>query len=226
MGGTGQTIVSSGGTLNLSGSTHLLHRTLVNQGTANWTSGDLLMFNGTLTNSGTFTANSDSTLSSYDYQFPGGTNAFNNSGTFIKQGTGTTQFLTSFTGVSFNNTGTVNVQAGRLALTSGGTHTGDFSGASGATLQFGNTHTFAVGADITGAVSLQIDSGANTYNGLINATGGVTFQGGTHDFATGHFNVTGAYNFTGGTVTFADPVTPTTLGINSGTVTFNAAVNY
>ena len=64
----------------------------------------------------------------------GGVNVFNNAGTFTKQGPGDVHFRTNITGVAFNNTGTVDVQAGMLSSSSGGTHTGDFTVAAGATL--------------------------------------------------------------------------------------------
>src|SRR5207245_8798605 len=58
-------------------------------------------------------------LSSRGYPDPGGSNAFVNAGTFTQQGTGTVQFFTYYTGVTFNNSGTVDVQGGTLSLASG-----------------------------------------------------------------------------------------------------------
>src|SRR4029079_13154719 len=62
MSGTGQTIIASGGTLALNGTTaiaHSLNRTLVNNGTATWTGSEQLrMAGGTFQNNGNFTTNS------------------------------------------------------------------------------------------------------------------------------------------------------------------------
>jgi hypothetical protein len=175
MSGAGQTVIGSGAALSITGVTRGLNCALVNNGAANWTSGQIPMTSGTFQNNGSFIANSASTLSSFGF---GGTNVFNNAGSFTKQGVGTTQFFNNVTGVPFNNSGTVDVQAGTLAFSSGGTQAGDFSGLTGATLQFGGDHTFALGSDITGGLNVQFASGTITDNGLINTTSAVTFQGG------------------------------------------------
>jgi hypothetical protein len=118
MSGSGKTIIASGGTLNLSGG-GTLSRVLQNDGTASWTGGGYNFSGGTFNNNGSFTVNLSSSPSVQSF---GGTSAFNNVGTFTKQGTGTATF-SSFSGtMAFNNsaTGTVDVQAGTLQLSSGG----------------------------------------------------------------------------------------------------------
>src|SRR5262249_45657145 len=115
-----------------------------------------------------------------------GTNVFNNVGTFTKQGAGVaeiTDINSSLIPVAFNNTGTVNVQAGTLALYGGGTHTGDFTGQAGAKLIFAGNHTFAASSHITGNMDVRIGTefGQDTFNYLnsLNTTGTVSFSGGT-----------------------------------------------
>src|SRR6185369_7181811 len=89
-----------------------------------WSAGTINSQAGTINNrsGGIFNA----TVSNVMQGLPGGANAFNNEGTFNRSGTGTTTFQTSTTAVSFNNlsTGVVNVTAGTLALTSGGSNDG------------------------------------------------------------------------------------------------------
>lgn len=63
---------------------------------------------------------------------------FNIKGTFVKQGTNTTTFANT----KVNNTGTIDVQAGKLrVLGFAGVHTGTFKVADGATLEFGAGQT-------------------------------------------------------------------------------------
>ena len=198
MSGTGQTVIAPAGTLLIDGSNnHYLERTLVNNGSATWTGyNNLILKNGTFQNNGTFTA--DVSLPSVDSFGDGGTNVFNNAGTFIKQGVGLTRFFNlGVNGVTFNNTGTVDVREGLLVLGSGGTHTGDFTGLGGGTLEFRDNHTFAVGSDITGGLNVQFSSGTNTYNGSIHTTGAVTMDGGTTT-VNGSLSA-GTLNITGGT---------------------------
>ncbi len=204
MSGSGTTIVSAGGALNLSNSTHQLNRVLQNDGTATWTAGALQMQGGTFNNNGSFTANTASLLQSYG---TGGTNAFNNAGTFIKLGAGTTQFTVSSSGVPFNNTGSVDVQAGTLTLDAGGTSGNAMNVAASGTLSFGSSYTHTPGGSVSGA-------------------GTLTFTNGTHSFAAGQFNPTGTVNFSGGTITVNDTFNAAALGTISAFVTLNAPESF
>jgi hypothetical protein len=203
MAGSGRTIVANGGTLSLPNTTHDLNRTLQNDGTATWTAGALQMNGGSLTNNGTFTVNSGSTLNSYG---TGGVNRFDNAGTFIKQGAGAANFFVSSTAIAFNNSGTVEVQAGSLGMDSGGAHTGDFTVAAAGNVRFGGTHTLAATSQISGAGSLTVSSGSFTDAGAV-TIGTATFTGGTATFNN---------SFTGGSL----------LTVNGGTVNFNGATSF
>ena len=81
--------------------------------------------------------------------------SFNNSGTFTKSGdTGTTLFTTqgSCGPLSFNNTGTVNVNSGTLSLQDGKSTSGSFTVPAGSTLNFsGGTYTLDGSSSVTGA---------------------------------------------------------------------------
>jgi hypothetical protein len=230
MAGTGTTTISEGGTLSLSNST--LERPLVNYGSATWEGSNVFnMHNGTFTNNGNFTAIAGlgQTLDSYGYS-SGGINAFNNSATFVKQGPGTARFRRSSSDVVFNNDGVVSIQAGTVQLESGGSHTGDFQIADGASLHLGylgSAHALAVGSDVTGAGSLFV-GGNSTLNGVVNIGGTLTardaaFNGAVTapslsvSFGTGTFN--GALNAPGGTITSG-----TFAGSANWTITSSLAV--
>ena len=150
--GPGKTIVAAGGSLNITGEVHKrLYRALDNAATAVY-SGNNLSFGllsgsfGVINNlaGGVFTVSGEG---DFDRQGPG---VFNNAGSFVKQGQGTTtSFLNSNGGVAFNNSGSINVQSGRLQLAGGST-----SGAAtiiGGVVEDVGTHTLHEGASITGA---------------------------------------------------------------------------
>ncbi|HEV2970245.1 MAG TPA: hypothetical protein VGY55_09660, partial [Pirellulales bacterium] len=128
-------------------------RTLNNGGSASFTGvaidqfGYFYLYNGAiLNNSGTF--DSGWSLNFNNNIVPNGTTGtFNNTGTFTRSvGTGTTTVS-----VPFNNSHIVTVQAGTLLLNGGGTETGSFQAASGATLNFGGSGTtLAAGSSLSG----------------------------------------------------------------------------
>jgi RHS repeat-associated protein len=206
MSGSGQTIVTSTGTLNLTTSSHNLNRVLRNDGTANWASGRVFFNNGTFNNLGTFNANFNTNL---DFVNFAGTAAFNNTGIFNKLGTGTAQISTSGS-VTFNNTGTVSLQAGTLELRSGGSHSGPLTGVSGAALSLGGNHTFAAGANITGGLDLVFATTSLTSNALVNTTGSATFSG----FVTSSVSTFNQSVSVGGPSTFS-----------TGTTNFNGSLS-
>ena len=156
----GTTVIAAGATLNVSGGGWKdLQGVLENDGTANWTGGTIQLSGGTINNNGSWTANSSSTL-----QMLGGTvagNAFNNNatGTFTQQGTGTTQFTTSYTGVAFNNAGSVNVTQGTLVLNSGGSNSAAINVSGGAAATFsGDNYTHAAGSSLNGPGTINFSS--------------------------------------------------------------------
>ena len=170
MSGTGQTVVSAGGKLILTAaSTKNLNRTLRNEGTANWTDGALGMVDGTFINDGSFTASPNTDLVSVGY---GGVNAFNNVGTYTKLGSGRNLFATAITHVVFNNTGSVDVQAGTLELHSAGNFSGSTVMESGGALMLGNNSS-----GISNCMRRFHERGRT-----------LTFVSGTHTFAAGTFD--------------------------------------
>ena len=141
----------------------------------------------------------------------GGT--FNNAGTFDKQSNTTTAVNTVF-----NNTGTVNVNAGTFLPGGGGTSTGVFNIADGAKLEFRNGDHTLNKVTTSGAGVLQI----STEN--VGADASVVLNGGTHTTGvllsgsslsgTDH-TFQGAATWTGGAITGAAVTTfDSTLAIS------------
>ena len=173
-------------------------------------------------NTGTFTD-----ANTFDSSMSGGT--FNNDGTFNKQSNTTTSM-----GSVFNNTATVNVNAGTMLMNGGGTDSGAFHIADGAKLEFRNgVHTLN-NVTTSGAGTFQI----STENVGADAT--VAVNGGTHTTTflmsgstmTGTSNTfQGAATWTGGTITGAASASTTfgsTLaitGANTKTLSGGRSVN-
>src|SRR5262249_17982343 len=139
------------------------HRPLTNAGAATWKdTGSFTATNGAVfLNSGTLDDQNSQT-------FSGSAGTFTNTGTFTKSaGTGTTTF-----NAAFNNNGKVEVQAGTLNLSGGGTSANYFSVSTLATLQFGGgTHTLTGNSTVAGAGTVKFTGGTNTVGGTYNVSG-------------------------------------------------------
>jgi RHS repeat-associated protein len=201
MRGTGLTTIAAGGTLNITGGTSFLSRALVLNGTANWTGGQWSVNGVTVTNNGAFVASSAATLTCYSSVSIAG--AFINSGTFIKQGTGSANFALNVQGVTFNNAGNLEVRAGTLGLRAGGSHTSGIT-ISGGAIDFSGTHTLSSLAPISGAGSLSVVGGTLA--------------------AAAPINIAGQARFQAGSATFTAPLACGTLSVVGGTATFNSTL--
>ena len=141
-----------------------------------------------------------------------GTNTLNNAGTLNQTLTGSHEII-----VALNNTGTVNVNAGTLQVSGGGTNTGIFNTAAGTTLEFsGGTNILNAGASLTGTGSLVVSGWLDINTPLTLAN--LTLNGGAVG-GTGALTVTGPFNVTA-TSELNSKGTFTTLG----TTTVNMAV--
>jgi hypothetical protein len=198
MAGTGSTLIQSGATLNLSGSSdkNVTARALSNGGTVNWTGMGNWGLGGTFNNlaGATFNAQTDANIGS------GG--VFNNTGTFIKTstvGTGAT-FIDS----TFNDAGAVSVQSGVLQLNRGGTAAGSFDVAATGQLQFvGNIYyTLNGGATLTGAGTARVSGGQLTLAGDASAVN-LGLDSGTLGGAA-KLTITGTFDWTGGQIANAN----------------------
>ena len=114
-----------------------------------------------------------------------GATHFDNPGSFSKTSTFTTT-IGSF-GLAFNNTGTVKVDAGTLALVGGGNSPGQFKVAAGSTLQFGGG-TMALGKAVSNAGTVRVS------NGIVNAAEGLVL-GGSTVISGGTLNLGGSSQF-------------------------------
>lgn len=135
MSGTGRTIIAPSGSLGITGGR--LSRVLENQGTVT-ESGSLTPISGQILNTNLWVATTGSSIGILGG--PGGVNnRFTNQGIFRKQGTGTVQFFTSSSAVSFENQGTLDIQAGTLGILNNGLT--NFSGTTltGGTYQISGT---------------------------------------------------------------------------------------
>ena len=222
--GSGTTDLQGTSTLNGSTSGFYLAldggRVLQNDGTFNWMGGPIdmgtnpfgaIVGGSTINNSLGATFN-DAVASSIVNNT--GTNVFNNAGTFETTfASGTTTI-----GVTFNNTGTVDVgSGGTLKLSNGGASTGgSFTGAG--TLQFSNGYTFDSNSTVSSA-NVLFSGGTNSLAGTYDATN-TTLSGGT--LTAGANPITLATNFTqsGGTLTGTGTVTVT------GTASLGSAGGY
>ncbi|MBS0444459.1 MAG: hypothetical protein JSR59_00780 [Proteobacteria bacterium] len=167
--GPGTDTFSGSFTITGNGSKYLYGgRVLALTGDANWSNntsagGNTIVFGGgTLSNIGTFT---DANAFNAVMQNYTGINDFDNEGAYTKTGTGTTTIQ-----VPYDNTGTTSVNAGRLELAGGGTDSGTFSIASGATLAFtSGTHNLNA-ATVNGRGTLEV-AGSTSYS-FVNVNGG------------------------------------------------------
>lgn len=205
MWGAGKLLVAAGATGNITGGgTKGLNRTFENAGIVTY-NGSSMWFGfggpvaGVINNlsSGVFTASGEADFG----QSSAAAHAFNNVGTFVKNGGGTTEF----NGVAFHNSGTVEITSGTLFLLSGGSNTSAWDVPGGATLRFGGSFTHAASSSLGGA-------------------GAIVFIGGTHNFL-GQFLPSGAVTFNSGSITIANAMPSPTMTIEGATVNFNAAQN-
>ena len=205
MSGAGVKRVPAGKTLaiNAGGNGHLYldGTTLQNQGTISYTGSSYQLYskNGSILEnqaSGLVDLQNDWTLFTLH---SGAQPTVNNAGIFRKSaGAGI-----SATPAVFNNTGTVDVQTGTLSLEGGGTDSGTYTVASGATLQFnGGTHLWQGGVSSNGAGVLKITSGTVQADGAVTLSSGATLSGG---ILTGSGLVTfnGPTTWSGGTMSGA-----------------------
>ena len=173
-------IIGSGGFINLNNAAQLV---ITSTGTVNDQSNGLAINTNTLA-----------------------TSLINNQGTWTRNnnglGGGSSNLTTATTiNVAFNNSGTVDVEAGTVKLAGGGTDSAGSSYIGSGTIEFGQT-----GGAVTHAV-----------NGSINA-GNVTFSGGTNT-VSGSYSVSGTTTVTGGSSTLSGTVGGLgALAISAGTL--------
>jgi hypothetical protein len=209
MSGPGTTLADGG--LQLGSSTgaadteNLNARTLQNAGTLTWLANNTFEqeHGSTFDNlaAGTIDLQNHGTWINND-----GTALLVNNGTLTKSaGSGK-----SLVGINFDNAGTVTVQTGTLDFNAGGTASGSFTVAAGATLVFDgpNTFTFQASSSIHGAGTVVKNFGSNVPVTLINTnvSGTVTIPNGSLVDFEGNIHI-GGLSMAGGAITGAGTVT-------------------
>jgi hypothetical protein len=148
--------------------------------------------------------------------FTSGMYGFENAGLLRKTGAGTAEFRAG--GIPLTNTGTVQVEAGTLLLSSGGSNTGNINLADGSGIQVGGG-TFTMGPEtaITGTGGLSISSGnvtfqqSHVFTSVLVSGGGVVFNA---DQSIGSLTLQGGSISGSGVVTVEDSLTWTGGGFN------------
>jgi RHS repeat-associated protein len=232
MSGAATTTVAQGATLNLSGAPILDGRTLVSAGTATWTGGQFVQIG--MSNGATIDNQAGATFTVSNAALLNGSGTFTNRGTLIASGGASPSVFA--TGVTFVNSGSVEVQSGWLALGGDGDSSGSFEVAAGATLGFGSngyggTETLESAARVSGAGAVLFDGGTVNIQGTYDLgpagtthftyskahfTSPVTslgenlfIEGGSADFSSGAPITVPVLKLTAGTLSGSDTVTAT-----------------
>ena len=227
-GGPSATLFANGGLdlVQVSSSNWILDRTLELGGNSNWlTTGisgvRILSGSGSITNKAVLTLvpfdpGSQSEARRLQVQVP-----------FTNTATGTVTKNGGKVGadfqMTFDNAGTVNGDDAQfLRLSGGGTHTGDFSTASGGILQFSGTPVFNSGVDFTGAGTVEFLSGTSTLaTGVTyNSSGTTIVSGATVNFDSSGITSLGSLTVSSGTANLntGNAQTLTTLSVSGGTL--------
>jgi Ca2+-binding RTX toxin-like protein len=126
---------------------------------------------------------------------------FNNAGTLTKSNGATDGSDDSTFTFAFNNTGTVNVNKGKLAFGRGGTNTKTFNIALGATLwHYTGDYTYGTGNSVTGTGNLLLEAGTVTVAAASTWSAPVVLTGATLT-GVGALTISNKLNWSGGTIT-------------------------
>ncbi len=195
MTGNGRTVLETGAVMDVAGGVSLATRTLENGGTVFWTgSRDISLSSGAvITNraGALFHAQNSASLAGF-----ASAARFDNAGTFRKSVNSGTTTISS--GMSFNNSGTVEVQTGTLLCNGAFTNSGAVNLSGSATNRLAGGGAFNAGAQLNGAGLYEFNAGT------FNANADLTIQNLDFINATlsGPANVTIAnvMNWSGGTM--------------------------
>ena len=230
MAGTSTTVLATG-TLNLNtgSSKDFNRRAITNEGTVNWHTGYIRSgTGGTFTNAAGATFNDFNPSGSSLHNAYGGTFTFTNHGTYNRNAANSTSYLA----VPFDNPGRVNVLAGDLQLSAGGTmaNTGAIAAATGTNVYFTHGYTIDNGASLSGAGTYWLTGGTLTLTGNV-VVGTFNQTGGT---LAGTNTLNGLVNWSGGdwsapaagfTTTIAPAATLNLTTGNSKDFAYRAIVN-
>ncbi len=164
------TTITTNSVLNIAASSGSFpYLVLTNYGTVNEINSALYGGLGThIYNYGSWNLQSDDAFNGGYYGAP--VTIFDNFGTYRKSSGINTATLDANT--VFNNSGTVNVQSGTLAVSGGGASggSGTFNTSGGGVINFASSYTFANGGNFTGTGNVVFGGGTVTLNGLSTAS--------------------------------------------------------
>ncbi len=149
---------------------------------SSWTGGSINLAAGKIVQaSGSFVVSSSA-------QWSGG--IFNNLGSLRKTGGSVTRmaypvFGESQGGAQFSNSGTVTVEGGTLQLGGWGSHFGDFTVQSGATLTFNSPAIFRSGSQTSGAGTVRFESGVSEFTSGSSFASNLVVDGADVNFLAG-----------------------------------------
>ena len=253
----GSTLTISSGSLDLGGQSTSVNTFILSSGSlignGGLTTGTMIWSGGSMTGTGTTAVNTaldlsgDLTLTgrtltsstATTWSAPGsltGTGSFINSGTLNKSSgnTSSISLIDASLVSTFTNTGAVSVTNGTLELNISTSSTGPFTVASGKTLRFTGSHTFADTANeiISGAGTVEFSAGTTNVNSTYGPVGSTVVSGATATFtklatSTGPFSVSaGTLKFSGShAFTGTDNITSTgtgTVEFLSGTISIGS----
>ncbi|HXY68736.1 MAG TPA: hypothetical protein VEH62_04765, partial [Gemmatimonadales bacterium] len=228
--------VLAGGTLSIApaATASLQGYTLQVAGTGTWTGTATVQTGGgavlRVASGGSLAIQGDPT---FTFALGGAAPALNVVGTLTR----TTSANPAVLNVALNDSGTVSVASGTLRLTGGGSSSGAFTVASGATLDFnGGTHALSSASSVGGAGTVRFTGATATLGGGYAVTGPTLVSGGTASFngsagsaaslalsggtltGTGLLTVSGAMSWTNGSIGAASGAGGTTRVLSGGTL--------
>jgi len=193
---------------------------LINSVAGSWTAGHIYC-NNTPVFSNAPAATFDLDADGISFDDNGGAPFLFNAGTLRKTGGSGTSTVT----VSCNNSGTILVNSGTLALTVADSG-GEFTAASGGTLAITGNATLSGTASIDGPGAFTVAAGTITNNGAFQIQGTSTFSGGAVVLNGGCLVTNGAIIITSGSITFngSGTMAPASLSLSVGSLLGNMTI--
>jgi hypothetical protein len=202
--GAGLTVIASDGVFSVAGGGHhdLERRLLINRGELRWEAGTLRGGSGTTIENAGLWRDLTTGSSEINQVYGGHVGRVLNSGTYLKTGAGTTRIV----GLPFDNTGTVSIDAGELALHGGGTLAGSsrIGIAEGATLGIHSAVRFLDGSQTSGPGTVLVTDGVAQVQGAVTFAHLVFGNGGQ---LSGTHTLAGDIRWVGGSWNGADTTT-------------------
>lgn len=138
----------------------------------------ITLWGATLANAGTFDIGNNVKIGGNDFIY----GSFQNQGTLnVTNTTGSFVLGDAAPGLTFNNTGILNLNSGTASILATGVSSGPFQLAPGTTMQFGKGYTLAAGASITGGGAIRVYDASSPQTGtkVVTFGGSASYSGST-----------------------------------------------